>query len=195
MNKIYIILTHTGTVLSRIIKKWTKDEFSHVSIALDEDLVQMYSFGRLHPYNPLWAGFVQEGVDIGTFRRFKNTEAFVYSIEVTQKQYICIRNEITKMQEHKKEYSFNIIGLLAVGFHKKIQPEHSFYCAEFVRYLLDTAGINVRLPEIVRPEDFKYIEDYTVVYKGKLKKYNKAKKRDYIIKYIEMCTQKKKEAI
>lgn len=60
MKKIYIVLTHTGTNLSKIIKNWTKDEFSHVSIALDEDLDEMYSFGRLHPYNPVWAGLVHE---------------------------------------------------------------------------------------------------------------------------------------
>ena len=38
MEKIYIVLTHTGTLLSRLIKAWTKDEFSHVSISLDEKL-------------------------------------------------------------------------------------------------------------------------------------------------------------
>ena len=40
MAKIYIILTHTGTVLSKIIKKYTKDEFSHVSISLDRELTK-----------------------------------------------------------------------------------------------------------------------------------------------------------
>ena len=49
MKKIYIVLTHTGTTLSKIIKTYTKDEFSHVSIALDNKLQEMYSFGRLHP--------------------------------------------------------------------------------------------------------------------------------------------------
>ena len=34
-----------------------KDEFSHVSISLDAQLNHMYSFGRLHPYNPFWGGF------------------------------------------------------------------------------------------------------------------------------------------
>ncbi|MFR7463045.1 MAG: tyrosine-type recombinase/integrase [Clostridia bacterium] len=56
MKKIYIVLTHTGTTLSKIIKTYTKDEFSHVSIALDNKLQEMYSFGRLHPYNPFWGG-------------------------------------------------------------------------------------------------------------------------------------------
>ncbi len=195
MQKIYIILTHTGTILSRIIKLWTKDEFSHVSIALDSDLEQMYSFGRLHPYNPLWAGFVQEGINRGTFKRFKNTEALIYSLDITQEQYILIRNEIRRIEEHKKEYRFNIIGLLAVGFHKKIHPKQSFYCAEFVKHILEIGEVKTQLPAIVKPEDFKNLKNYIVIYKGKLRKYNKEKKREYIVRYIEMCTKKKKEIV
>ena len=71
MKKLYIILTHTGTVLSNIVKYYTKYEYSHISIALDEELNRMYSFGRLNPYNPFWAGFVHEYIDKGTFKRFK----------------------------------------------------------------------------------------------------------------------------
>ena len=51
MKNIYLILTYTGTVLSKIIKNYTKDEVSHVSISLDVELKQMYSFARLNPYN------------------------------------------------------------------------------------------------------------------------------------------------
>ena len=54
MKKIYIVLTHSGTALSKIIKGFTKDEFSHVSISLDKELNEMYSFGRLNPYNPFY---------------------------------------------------------------------------------------------------------------------------------------------
>ena len=43
MKEIYIVLTHTGTVLSRIIKNYTQDEFSHVSISLDKELKDKYS--------------------------------------------------------------------------------------------------------------------------------------------------------
>ena len=38
MKKIYIVLTYTGTILSKLIKKYTKDEFAHASIALDNRL-------------------------------------------------------------------------------------------------------------------------------------------------------------
>ena len=86
MKKIYIVLTHTGTLLSKLIKKYTKYDFSHVSIALDIELKEMYSFGRLRPSNPFFAGFVHEYIDKGTFKRFYNTTAKIYSLEVTEEQ-------------------------------------------------------------------------------------------------------------
>jgi len=47
IKKIYIVLTHSGTTLSQIIKNYTKDEFSHISISLDKDLEEMYSFRKI----------------------------------------------------------------------------------------------------------------------------------------------------
>lgn len=176
MKKIYIILTHTGTMLSRVIKSFTKDEFSHVSIALDINLKEMYSFGRLNPYNPFWGGFVHEYINKGTFKRFYKTMAKVYSLEITDKQYDSIKNSIEQIGSHKENYKFNVIGLFAVGFHKKIGKENSFYCAEFVKYVIEKANIGeVNLPNIIRPEDFKNIRDLEEIYGGLLKDYQAPK--------------------
>lgn len=171
MKEIYIILTYTGTALSRIIKTFTKDEFSHVSISLDIELKEMYSFGRLNPYNPFWGGFVHEYVDKGTFKRFYNTRAKIYSLKVTEEQYENMKNTIKKIQKEKENYKFNIIGLFAAGFHKKIKKEQSFYCAEFVKHVLEKANIDTRLPDAVKPEDFKNINGLQEIYEGLLKKY------------------------
>ena len=46
MKKIYIVLTYTGTFLSRIVNIYTGKKYSHVSISLDKNLEYMYSFGR-----------------------------------------------------------------------------------------------------------------------------------------------------
>ena len=99
--KIYIVLTHTGTTLSKIVKWYTKKDFSHVSISLDKELNEMYSFGRLNPYNPFLGGFVHEYTDKGIFKRFKNTNAAIYSLEVTQEQYEHIKNAINKIEQEK----------------------------------------------------------------------------------------------
>lgn len=171
MKDVYIVLTHTGTVLSQIIKKYTKDEFSHVSIALDLELKEMYSFGRLNAYNPFWGGFVHEYIDKGTFKRFNRTKTKIYSLVVTDGQYEKIRNSIQKIEREKEKYTFNILGLFAVGFRKRIQKEHSFYCAEFVKYILDQAKMNTNLPETVKPEDFKKIDGLQKLYEGLLREY------------------------
>lgn len=170
MKKIYIVLTYTGTILSKIVKVYTRREFSHVSIALDEDLKEMYSFGRINAYNPFWAGFVHEDVNKGTFKRFKKTKARVYSLTVKDEQYEKVKEVIRDIQNNKLDYNFNILGLLGVVVNYKIKRERYFYCAEFVKYVLEQSNI-CYLPDIVKPEDFKEIDNLNVVYNGQLREY------------------------
>ena len=47
----------------------------------------MYSFGRRHPYNPFWGGFVIESPRTGTFKRFSETKVLVLSVSVTEEQH------------------------------------------------------------------------------------------------------------
>lgn len=172
MKKIYIVLTHTGTLLSRLIRSYTKDEFSHVSISLDSQLNEMYSFGRLNPYNPFWGGFVHEGIEFGTFKRFKLTRTKIYSLEIEDDKYQKIVGLINYIKNTKQLHKFNVIGLFAVGFHKRIEFKDSFYCAEFVKYVIETAGVKTNLPDMIKPEHFKKLENIKLVYEGKLKDYN-----------------------
>ena len=171
MKKIYIILTYTGTFLSKIIKYYTGDEFSHVSIALDMELNQMYSFGRLNPYNPFYGGFVHERINRGTFKRFSRTTARIYSLEIEEEQYEKLKHTIKYMKKIRRQYRFNTLGLLAVGFKIRIKSDNSFYCAEFVKYLLEEAKIENNLPSLVRPENFKMLENLKSEYEGLLKFY------------------------
>ena len=171
MKKIYIILTHTGTILSKIIKNYTKDEFSHASIALDNNLKEMYSFGRLHPYNPFWGGFVHEGIGFGTFKRFKKTVCRIYALDVTEEQYNKVKEIIEYIKKSKQLHNFNVIGLFAIGFNKRVSFKNSFYCAEFVKYVLDKSNIKNNLPEMIKPEDFKYIQNADEVYEGLFREY------------------------
>ena len=171
VRKIYIVLTHTGTILSRLIKYYTQEEFSHISIAFDENLDEMYSFGRRNAYNPFIGGFVREGIDFGTFKRFSNTKAAIYSFEVTDKQYKKIKKIVNKMERKKYLYKFNFIGLFAVSLNIKVSRQNHFYCAEFVKYLIDESKIELDLPQIVKPGDFIGLEGFELKYNGVLKNY------------------------
>lgn len=171
MKQVYLVLTYTGTVLAKIVRFYTKKEYSHISISLDKNLKRMYSFGRLNPYNAFVGGFVHESLDSGTFKRFYNTKTTIYEVNITDEQYEKLLKLITYFEKKKSLYKFNTIGLFAVPFKKKIRRKRHFYCAEFVKYALERADINFDLPEIIKPEDFKNIEDKKVIYKGNMQNY------------------------
>ena len=130
----------------------------------------MYSFGRLNPYNPFIGGFVHEGIDKGTFKRFKKTKTKIYSLEIDEEKYKKLENIIENIQNSKNLYKFNLIGLIAVALNVKIKREKCFYCAEFVKYVLEQSQV-LELPDIVKPEDFEKVQGLNEVYKGILKEY------------------------
>ena len=89
-KQIFIVISQTGTVLSRILKRVTGAEYNHASLSLSPDLKKMYSFGRRHPYNPFWGGFVIESPHAGTLRRFSNTTAVILAVEITEERYAAL---------------------------------------------------------------------------------------------------------
>ena len=190
MKKIYVILSHTGTILSKIIRINTGAEYTHASIALDENLKKMYSFGRLNPYIAFIGGFVRESKNFGTFKRFKNTEVSILEMEVTDEQYDEINHNIAYMKKNKRKYSFNYLGLVLAGINKKNTNSYRFYCSEFVKYLLEKANVDLdNLPDVTKPEDFKKLKNTKIIYKGYLRDYDIEKKD--LLYYLKSIAPKK----
>ena len=46
-RQLYIVISQTGTLLSRILKQIIGEEYNHASISLSRDLERMYFFGGL----------------------------------------------------------------------------------------------------------------------------------------------------
>ena len=97
-------------------------------------------------------------------------------MQVTDDQYNVVKKIIDEFEKDKPKYKFNIVGLCAAGFNKKIHLKNYFYCAEFVKYALEQAGVETNLPEVVKPEHFKRMEGLKEIYTGLLREYKKIKK-------------------
>lgn len=82
---VYILLTDTGTLFTKSIKKYTKAPYNHASIAFDPTLKEMYSFGRKNPSNPINGGFVKEDVYTGTYSKYPDTTCVIYKLEVSNR--------------------------------------------------------------------------------------------------------------
>lgn len=186
MKKIYIIVSQTGTMLSRLIKMVTGKQYTHAAIALDGRLNKMYSFGRKTPYNPFVGVFVIENINQGTLRRFRKTTASILSLEVSEEQYEKMKEVITDIQRNRKQYKYNVLGLLLAGFNKPRQVKNKFYCSEFVKYILEESNVDTSsLPQVVHPIHFLNLRYVQIEYEGVLRRYVRQKKEKQIQKQIE----------
>lgn len=171
MRDAYIVLSQTGTVLSCILKVITGDEYNHASISPYKDLHKMYSFGRKHPYNPFWGGFVVESKDFGTFKRFSKTRAQVLAVPMEEEKHQALSEMLETMAADPKKYHYNYLGLTlaALRIHKKW--DNYFYCSEFVKEMLCRQQVEgaLELPSIIHPVHFCALPSACTIYRGVLK--------------------------
>lgn len=169
-RKLYILLTDTGSLLTKMIKLYTKKPYNHVSLSLDGHLLHVYSFGRKRPRNPLIGGFVKENIQTGVF---KQAECAVYSCTITDEQFHKIKEHILEMEKQQHHYRYNFIGLFAVAFNKKLDRRNAFFCSQFVATVLKESGvIDISKPPcLVTPHDLQEVNSFQLIYQGNLEDY------------------------
>lgn len=170
--KLYIVISQTGTIFSQIIRLFTKDPYNHSSISLNEELTDMYSFGRKYARLPLPGGFIQECIGKKVFATHPNTTMIVYELTVTKAQYHKVKKIVRRMRQQRKAYAYNLLGIVFVAFHKERKAHNKYYCSEFVKHVLVESGIvdESELPSMCKPMDFLQVHG-TKIYEGRMNSY------------------------
>lgn len=169
-KKVYILLTDTGTLFTRLIKLYTKKPYNHASISFDSELSEVYSFGRKTARNPFIGGFVKEDVDKGLF---KQANCAIYALSVNEVQMKKINRYIKEIEAQKGEYRYNLLGLLGFILNKPIKRQKAFFCSQFVATVLKESNIIDfgKSPSLVAPNDLQKVSKFEFVYEGELKAY------------------------
>ncbi|MFO1444830.1 hypothetical protein KDN24_16815 [Bacillus sp. Bva_UNVM-123] len=169
-REVYLLLTDTGTLFTRMIKLYTKECHNHASISFDCHLNEVYSFGRKKPRNPFIGGFVKEDV---RSELFKNANCAVYVFTVTETQYNNMLKLIREIDENQKKYRYNLLGLFALALNKQINRKHAFFCSHFVATVLQEGRLletNKHL-SMITPQDLKEASSNRLIYQGSLQSY------------------------
>lgn len=189
-RKIYILLTDTGTIFTKMIKLYTKEPLNHASLALDEQLKEVYSFGRKRPKNPFFAGFVRENIHEGLFR---NADCAIFCCTLPEDQFQKLIHKLKEMEKNKHDYKYNLIGLFAVMLNMEFDRKNTFFCSHFVATLLEESGIEVNRQKplsLVTPFDIKESPSLEFVYEGKLSSYfNDSNQKHYLNDRINVIQQ------
>jgi hypothetical protein len=169
-NYLYIVLTRTNTMISRLIQLFKNDEYTHASISLEKDLNFMYSFARRNAYNPFVGRFKKEDINEGVYKFCDTLPGVIIEIEVSIEQYKRAKELLDHFIFNSRLYKYNYKGLLYSLLSKPAISDDRFLCSEFVYHILNKSGIaDIKTPRnLVRPQSLLNIEG-KIIYEGNLK--------------------------
>ena len=140
MKTIYILLTRSGTLLSNLVYAVTGANYTHASLAFDEDLSCLYSSTRKNGYTMFPAGPSREYLNRGVFRLRENVPCALYALDVSDEAYTRARRRAEHMMAHGSLYQFNVIGLALCGMHIRWKRRRHYFCSQFVSEVLEKSG-------------------------------------------------------
>ncbi|KKO54904.1 hypothetical protein [Paenibacillus sp. DMB20] len=172
-RSVFILLTNTGTLFTKLIQSYTRAPYNHASISFDRELSELYSFGRKNPNNPLNGGFVKEDIKTGTFSKYPDTTCVIYELKVSDREVEKMKRVLQIFIRQHKKFLYNILGVIGIAIKEPVEFSNSYFCSQFVAEILERSGIKLwnKLPALVTPDDFRKCDRLQLIYEGKLRDY------------------------
>ena len=168
MKSIYILLTRSTTIMSRLVSLMTSERYTHSAIALEKDLKHLYSFGRRCSWMPFPAGFVSENLYDGYFSSHRDIPCALYEIKVSEEVYESICCHIEMIRKSPKKYKYNLIGVALCMLDIEFNRRYHYFCSQFVAELLSKSGA-LELPKpaaLMHPNDYTCMQQLDMLYMG-----------------------------
>ncbi|MGN0687689.1 MAG: hypothetical protein ACI4KA_06270 [Oscillospiraceae bacterium] len=167
MKNLYLVLTRSESVVSRLIHFATDDEYTHISLSFDKELKYLYSSGRKNGKTAFPAGPCRESFK-NEFYSNGRIPCKVYELSVSDEVYDMARREVNEILSNADEYHYNIIGLLLCRMQISLKRKHHFFCSQFVSEVLSrsNAVILPKASSLMSPCDFMRLPGITCCFEG-----------------------------
>ena len=172
---IYILLTRTTTILSRVVHLITADDYTHVSLSFNENLRPLYSSSRKNGRTLFPAGPCRERLNIGYWKAHRDVPCAVYRLEVSEEVYEKAKREVEKIMISSDEYHFNIIGFVLCKLNIAYNRKRNYFCSQFVSEILSKSNA-IELPKevsLMKPSDYMELPELVCCFKGYLNEFQR----------------------
>jgi hypothetical protein len=141
---------------------------NHASIAFDDRLTEVFSFGRRNPDNPFIGGFVEE--DLGG-KLFGNASCQLYRCTVSKQAYDRMVRHVEEMRGRKHQFKYNLWGLLCVMMNVRLERRNAYFCSQFVASVFEKNGCAIlgKPAALVTPGDLAASPSLRLVYQGHIR--------------------------
>lgn len=155
---VYVVLFSNDSIVSKLIRMWTKSDFSHCAIGFDNTLENIYSFAKdREDTTKNRVGFVRDNI-----KNYPDLNIKVYAIAIPFKYVYRLKKVFTEYIVHKMETSYNTLAILSIVINKQLRKlnehfdKYSMICSQFVYTALSMCNIQLGINKVsyqVSPKD------------------------------------------
>lgn len=171
---VFVVLSQTPSGFGRVIRRIAGLKYNHASIAFDESLNELYSFGRIKNRVPILAGFVKEYPERFSLGQAKCVDIVIYKIPVSRQQLEEGKCKVQEIASEKEVYMYNLLSVVTFPLLHGFYTYKAFSCSEFVAYVLQHMNVLTNKEKKAfkyTPEDIMNEVIGEVHYKGNLLTY------------------------
>ena len=139
---VYVVFSSTQYMIAKFIRAFTHHRYNHVSISLDGNMQQLYSFARRYEDTPFCGGFVVETPE-RYLRRNIAASVQICAIPVTDEQHATIRAHLQAYEAEAQDYVYNYIGALTFLFRRRVALDRCHTCVDFATELIAMTGAGI----------------------------------------------------
>lgn len=155
---VYVVMFSNDSIVSKLIRMWTKSDFSHCAIGFDKTLENIYSFAKdREDTTKNRVGFVRDNI-----KNYPDLNIKVYAIAIPFKYVYRLKKVFTEYIAHKMETSYNTLAILSIVINKQLRKlnehfdKYSMICSQFVYTALSMCNIQLGINKVsyqVSPKD------------------------------------------
>lgn len=136
-KKLYVMISSTNTKMGSFIRFFTRYEYNHVSLSIDDDLKSFVSFGRMVNDAPLYGGFINETIE-RYLHNGKNSMVRIFCLDIDNEKYNALSELFKHADNPDSGLIYNYLDALAtpLGLHVKVKGAYT--CLGFANAVLGT---------------------------------------------------------
>jgi hypothetical protein len=155
---VFVVLTHSYSAVSRMVRAATGDEYTHASISFDTSLTNMYTFGRTADRSVFEGSFKIEDVRSDYYQKHNPPIPYgLFCVPVTEAEKNKMLKKINYFAKNKDKFSFDFFGLFINAMGIPNNPKNRYFCSRFVSEILNAGNPKHPLidePSLQHPQSF-----------------------------------------
>lgn len=169
MEHIYFAMVDTPGLFACLIRRFLKQKYIHVVIAMDVWLNEAYSYGRRNPRIPFFAGFEREDKN-RILQAFPTADYMVCELECSAKQKEKIRQRLRADYRKRLHRHYAVLGLPFIVCGIPFYQKNHYTCSSYIARLLRENQIEISPKHfsLVTPKDFYLYPGKKIVFEGRL---------------------------